>query len=74
MTQKEQVLAYLRQGYSLTPLEALEKFGSFRLGAIIFDLKQEGYEIENVGESKHGKHYGKYILKTKEDIFLGSVK
>lgn len=45
MTHCEQVLAYLKTGRELTPLEALDNFGTFRLGARIFDLKARGYNI-----------------------------
>lgn len=44
-TQKAQVRAWLLQGNHLTPLEALRRFGSLRLSAIIFDLREEGLPI-----------------------------
>jgi len=44
-TQKTQVRAWLLQGNHLTPLEALRRFGSLRLSAIIFDLREEGLPI-----------------------------
>src|SRR5687768_10388654 len=45
-TQTDQILKHLKNGGTLTPLEALDKFGCFRLGARIFDLKQEGHAIQ----------------------------
>ena len=67
-TKKQRVLKYLvenRKG--ITPLEALRMFGSFRLGAIIFELRQEGYNIttENVRRvSKNGvSYFANYKLK-----------
>jgi len=48
-SQKEQIKQYLLTGKELTPLEALEKFGCFRLGARIWDLRHEGYDIQNIG-------------------------
>ena len=45
MTQAEHILAYLKTGGSLTPLDALERFGCFRLGARVWDLKERGYNI-----------------------------
>ncbi len=33
MTQSQQILCHLRGGHVLTPVEALEKFGTFRLAA-----------------------------------------
>ena len=44
-TQKAQVRAWLLKGNHLTPLEALHRFGSLRLSAIIFDLREEGLPI-----------------------------
>lgn len=44
-TQAQQILAWLKSGKTLTPTEALDLFGCFRLGARIWDLKGEGHEI-----------------------------
>lgn len=44
-TQNAQILDFLKQGRSLTSLEALDRFGCFRLGARVYDLKQEGHNI-----------------------------
>ena len=64
MSQTSQILAYLKTGASLTPLEALERFGCFRLGARIWELRDEKYDIrmELVGGKKH---YARYTLVTK---------
>ena len=83
MSQKQQVLEYLQKGYSLTPKEAMKKFGSMRLGALIFDLVAEGYNIINVqydtvwpdgcgvnsGMKKHKTRYGEYFLQTKIEMY-----
>lgn len=45
-TQKAQVREWLLTGKHLTPMEALRRFGSFRLSAIIFELREEGLKIE----------------------------
>mgnify|MGYP003645073379 CR=1 FL=1 len=52
MSHKEEVLKYLQSGKKLTPLEALNYFGCFRLGARICELREAGYQIIN--ESKYG--------------------
>ncbi|WP_369608232.1 helix-turn-helix domain-containing protein [Snodgrassella alvi] len=36
-----QILEFMRAGNSITPLDALRKFGCMRLGARIYDLKQD---------------------------------
>lgn len=46
-SQKAAVLAYLREGNSLTPMDALRLFGSMRIGARIYELKQEGYDVRS---------------------------
>jgi hypothetical protein len=43
-------------------LEALEKFGCFRLGGRIYDLKQRGHKIETVMVEKNGKRFATYRL------------
>ena len=40
------VLNHLQKGKEITPLEALNRYGCYRLGAVIFDLKAEGYNIK----------------------------
>ena len=44
-SQSAAILEYLRRGNALTPLEALDRFGCFRLGARVWELKQAGYRI-----------------------------
>ena len=45
-TQCAQIKAHLQSGRSITPLEALDLYGCFRLGARIYDLRKEGMDIE----------------------------
>ena len=67
MIQQDAILAYLRQGNSITPLEALERFGCFRLGARVWDLKKQGFDIRSeLVRSDNGKHFAKYWLVRKE--------
>lgn len=72
MTQKQMVLAHLQEGKEITPYEALKEYGSLRLGAIIFDLRQEGYNIstrlaQHTNKYGHTSQYGVYKLITKEN-------
>ena len=46
MTQTALIEAALKAGERLTPLDALRRFGCFRLGARIWDLRQAGLRIE----------------------------
>lgn len=61
-TQCENILAWLKRGYALTPLDALKHFGCFRLGARIWDLKQEGYNISTTLRFIDGKRFAEYHL------------
>jgi len=61
-SQKENILEYLQIGNKITPLEALYQFGSFRLSAIIFELRQEGYNIITHNKSVDGKTFAEYEL------------
>ncbi len=45
MTQNEWVFLQLAKGRKLTPFLAYDEYGITRLGARIFDLRQEGYPI-----------------------------
>lgn len=71
MTQTERVLALLRERgeRGLTPLEALDYVGSFRLGARIWELRQAlGQDEEIVTERARtvtGKSIARYVLRAK---------
>lgn len=60
MTQKEACLDYLKKFGSITPLEALTAFHSFRLAAQICLLRKEGYAITT--RLNEDKHYAIYTL------------
>ena len=67
MSDKNRVLAYLREHGSITPLEALNSFGCYRLGARVWDLRRDGHTISTEiveGKDQHGEamRYAKYRL------------
>ena len=66
-SQNQMIGEYLKAGHSITPLEALEKFGCFRLGARIADLKKQGFDIDTkiVKNEGTGKRYASYSLTVK---------
>jgi len=45
MSQTKQIADYLNKGRKLTPIDALNKFGCFRLAARISDLRNNGMSI-----------------------------
>jgi hypothetical protein len=61
-TQKQQIESYLTKGKSLTPIDALTKFGCFRLAARIADLRNEGLNIATKIVTKKGKSYASYSI------------
>ncbi len=68
-TQRQKIKSWLEQGNTLTPLEALEKFGCFRLATRIFELKREGLNIDTkiVENKATGKRYAEYRLIAAKD-------
>ena len=57
-SKQSKVLAHLVSGKSITPIEALELYGSFRLGALIFNLRADGHNIKTdlVKGTGHAKY------------------
>jgi hypothetical protein len=63
-SQETAILKHLQSGKAITPVEALNFFGCFRLGARIFNLKKRGFVIETRMEEKAGKKFAKYSMPT----------
>ena len=62
-SQNKQIKAWLESGKSITPMDALNLFGSFRLGARIFDLKNDyGMNIEGKTIIKNGVQHREWWL------------
>ena len=70
MKQNEMILQYLKTGKTLTPIEALDMFGCFRLASRVYDLKQAGWPVtcdkRDVG---NGKVVGHYTLVNNKDLW-----
>ena len=60
--QNNQILKYLQTGKSLTPMDALKKFGCFRLGARIYDLRCDGHSIMSQMVEVGDKRVARYTL------------
>jgi len=72
MSQETSILEHLQSGKTITPLEALNSFGCFRLASRICDLKKQGHIIEKTNIiSKNNKRFAVYKLGTKDDLFKG---
>ena len=65
MTQAQEILALLRSrgDRGITPMDALEEVGTFRLAARIHDLRAEGYNITSTPQmTPTGKTVARYRL------------
>ena len=61
-TQKEQIKKYLLSRKTITPIQALNKFGCFRLAAVIYKLKNEGLKIVTEMEYNKNKQFARYRI------------
>ena len=62
-SQNDQILKALKRGAKLTPLDALARFGCFRLSARILDLNAVGHNIKTkIIKSANGKRFAQYSL------------
>lgn len=79
-TDREAVLQYLKQHKTITPMEALNAFGCYRLGARIYDLRRDGYCIDT--EIVHDRDrfgevakFARYHLREEsEDVLMGQTR
>lgn len=62
LSQKKAILDYLMKGKPLTPIEALNKFGCFRLSARIKELRDEGFYIITKQIEVNGSRFAQYFL------------
>jgi len=66
MTQNEAIYDYLKRGHSLTPLQALNRFGTMKLATRIGEIEQRKcvqVDREIVHNTRTKKHYCRYWLK-----------
>ena len=62
-SQKARIHEYMQQGNSITPLEALDKFGCFRLSERIREIERLGVPIVHGRHiTPDGKRVGKYWI------------
>ncbi len=64
MSQNKKIADYLNKGKKLTTLDALSKFGCFRLASRINDLRNEGMNIATkIIKLENKKQIAQYSLK-----------
>lgn len=66
-SQTEDVIRFMKEEGSITSMDAIREFGATRLSAIIFSLREQGYDIEThmeVGKNRYGRtmEYARYVL------------
>ncbi len=65
LTKKAKILAHLQSGQTLTQWECTHLYRHLRLGAVIFELREQGYDIETItckNATDNGTH-AKYVLR-----------
>lgn len=63
MTQTQNIKRHLSKRGTITPIQALNLYGCFRLASRINDLRNEGHLIDTEMVTKDGKTFAKYRLK-----------
>ena len=62
MTQCDAILQHLREHGSITPREALDEYGCFRLAARINELRKAGHDIETMWTRFGKQRWARYRL------------
>ncbi|MFQ0999757.1 helix-turn-helix domain-containing protein [Gilliamella sp. BG6] len=63
-SQCKNILRHLQSGKTINPLQALNEYCCFRLGARIYDLKKRGHSINSrMIRAKNGKKYDEYSMR-----------
>lgn len=67
MSDKAKILKHLQEKGSITPMEALEQYGCYRLGARVWDLRRDGHDISTTiveGRDRNGEpmKFARYSL------------
>jgi hypothetical protein len=64
-SQSKLILAHLQKGNAITPIEALNMYGCFRLSARIKDLRDQGVPITMERVTRAGKSFASYRIADK---------
>ena len=74
-TQCQMIREHLEAGHRLSPIEALDKFGCFRLASRINELRKQGLDIRTdiVEGAENGKRWAEYWLH-RDNGFLEATK
>ena len=68
MNKTEMILNHLKEGKTITSLEAFQSpFYVTRLSSIIFNLRKRGYNIEMIEHRNKSRTYAEYYLREEEN-------
>jgi hypothetical protein len=60
----KKILRHLRNRRDISPLEAMNTYGTMRLAAHIYDLRQAGFDIDAIEKKdEEGQKYTRYYLR-----------
>jgi hypothetical protein len=68
MAIQDKILKHLKSGHSLTAHEAAMEYGTLRLSAYIYNLRDKGHEIKTRQKQMfNGKTVAEYVLKNDKE-------
>lgn len=72
MSQNAKILAHMKRGLTITPLQALDLFGCMRLSARIDELEEMGYSVYRVWVTVKNRE-GKMVKVRRYSLITGDV-
>ena len=63
-TQQENIHNALLRGEKITPIDALHRWGSLRLAAIIHNLRKDGLDISTTIVKSRNRNFAEYKLES----------
>ena len=57
------ILKHLKRGAGITPMQAWEKYGVYRLSSVIHSLRKRGFKIQTEIRAYNGSDYAYYIMR-----------
>jgi hypothetical protein len=61
-SQSLRIIGYMNSGRGITSMQALDKFGCFRLASRIHELRKMGYRITKTNVIRNKKQVAQYSL------------
>lgn len=61
LSQKQMVLAHLQRFGVIDPMTAIREYGCYRLSAVIYDLRDDGYSITTRKSEEYSKITGRKV-------------